>query len=220
MIQPDEIIRSSRKTIAVSVDSLGKVTVRAPKRCDDKRIFSFLQQHENWILRQKAKMHGAGVQLPGENLEGYALALLGKPYRVCLYDGKEIRLDNEQDLLFLPKKNAQERLVRWLKDNAKRILTALTEERAKRMQTTFSKVRISSAKTRWGSCSGKDVISYSFRLIYAPKEVVEYVVVHELAHTKHKNHSKAFWGEVEKFAPEYKLRRKWLKERGALMHIF
>ena len=220
MIQPDEIIRSSRKTIAVSVDSLGKVTVRAPKRCDDKRIFSFLQQHEDWILRQKAKMQGAGVQLPSEDLEGYALQLLGKPYRICLYEGKEIRLDNEQNLLFLPKENAQERLVRWLKGNAKRILTALTESTAKTMQTTFCKVRISSAKTRWGSCSGKDVISYSFRLIYAPKEVVEYVVVHELAHTKHKNHSKAFWEEVARFAPDYKLRRKWLKEKGALMHIF
>ena len=220
MVYPDEIIRSSRKTLAISVDGLGKVTVRAPKRCDDKRIFSFLQQHEGWILRQKAKMRQAGVDLPGENLDGYTLPLMGKTYRICLYEGGKIRLDNDALVLFLPSENSRVRLVAWLKENAKRILTALTARMATEMGVAYSKIRITSARTRWGSCSGKNSIAYTFRLVYLPQEVMEYVIVHELAHVKHKNHSKMFWKEVEKYVSDWKNKRKWLKERGVYMQIF
>ena len=126
----------------------------------------------------------------------------------------------EENLLLLPQKNAKQRLLKWLKDNAKRIFSTVTAETALRMQTTYKSVSITSARSRWGSCSGDNALHYSFRLIYAPKEVIEYVIVHELAHTLHKNHSKLFWAEVEKYVPDWKRKRAWLKQNGVLMEIF
>ena len=220
MITPDKIIRSNRKTISVSINHFGLVTVRAPRRCDEKRIFAFLSDKEAWILRKKAEIAGAGMCLPPENLDGYSFLLLGKPCLVHIDEGTRVRFDSQAHALYLPKDRSREKLVKWLKENAKRILLTITEQKAREMQTSFASVCISSAKTRWGSCSYDNAIRYSFRVLYAPKEVIEYVVVHELAHTKHKNHSKAFWDFLQSFVPDWKERRKWLKTHGALMEIF
>ena len=218
MIYPDKIIRSSRKTLAVSIDCFGKVTVRAPSSCDEKRIFSFLQEKEAWILRKKAQSKGAGMSLPSENLDGYTFLLLGKQRTVRLYEGNKISLLDEE--IFVPKDRARERLTAWIKQNAKRIFTGEVERCAKHMLLPMPSVRVTSARTRWGSCSGKNALSFSFRLLYAPKEVVQYVVVHELSHIRHKNHSKRFWAEVERYMPDYAQRRKWLKEHAFVMQIF
>ena len=88
------------------------------------------------------------------------------------------------------------------------------------MGVSYQSVALSSAKTRWGTCSGENKIRLTYRLLYAPKEVMEYVIVHELAHTRYKNHGKGFWAFVQEFVPDYKQKRKWLKERGALMEVF
>ena len=76
----------------------------------------------------------------------------------------------------------------------------------------YTKFRLSSAKTRWGSCSSKDVISLNWRLVFMPPEVIDYVVIHELAHTKEKNHSKNFWDLVAIYDPGFRVNRKKLKE--------
>ena len=128
--------------------------------------------------------------------------------------------DSEKDVIYLPENNPKERLIKWLKNNAQRIFTSVTAHTAARMDASYKSVTVTSARGRWGSCSGDNALHYSFRLIYAPKDVIEYVAVHELAHTKHKNHSKAFWTEVEKYVPDWKIKRKWLKLHGGLMEIF
>ena len=220
MLPPFEIIRSNRKTLSISVDCFARLIVRAPRNYSEERIFSFLKEKEAWIFKQIEKMQGAGMRLPPENLDGYTFLLLGKTCEIRLTNERYIRFDSENNVLYLPEKNARKRLVSWLKENAKRIFTQTSLETAKRMGVTFQSVEISSARTRWGSCSQENAIRYSFRLLYAPKEVIEYVVVHELAHVKHKNHSPAFWREVGNYVPDYKTRRKWLKERGILMQIF
>ncbi|MBE7086435.1 MAG: M48 family metallopeptidase [Clostridiales bacterium] len=220
MIKPDEIIRSRRRTLSISIDSFGRLIVRAPIRFDEERIFAFLKEKESWILRKQAERKGAGMDLPPDNLDGYEFLLLGKKTKIQLVEGTKVGFDAEQNVIYLPHKNAKERLVKWLKENAKRILATVTQQKAKEMQTTFQSVSISSAKTRWGTCSFDNKIRYSFRLLYAPKEVVEYVAVHELAHTKHKNHSPQFWAEVTKYVPDWKQKRKWLKTHAVLMEIF
>ena len=220
MIKPDEIIRSNRKTLSVCIDCFGKIPVRAPWRYTDERIFAFLNEKESWILRQKAKMQGAGRDLPPENLNGYAFLLLGEEHRVLLTNEKFIRFEPTAKTIFLPEKNAKARLIEWLKENAKRIFSDLTARRAKEMQLSYQSVAVSSARGKWGSCSFDNKIRYSFRLLYAPRDVIDYVIVHELSHIKQKNHSSAFWKEVEKWKPDYKQKRKWLKEHGVLMQIF
>ena len=220
MVIPDKIIYSNRKSIAVCIDNLGKVIVRAPKRVDEKRIFAFLAEKQTWISKKKAERENLLPALPDENLDGYTFLLLGKNCRISLYEGTRICFDGDNGVLYLPKEKSKTRLLKWLKDNAKRILTKVTEQKALEMGVTYQKVSISSAKTRWGVCSADNKIRYTFRLLYAPKEIIEYVVVHELAHIRHKNHSAFFWAEVERYIPDWKARRKWLKDRGALMEIF
>ena len=220
MIKPDEIIRSRRKTLAITVDSFGRLIVRAPLHYSEQRIFSFIEEKEDWILRKIAARKGAGIELPPENLNGYQLMLLGRKCKIYVVNTAKVTYDSEQRVLYIPEKNPKERLVKWLKDNAKRIFTQVTAETAARMGASYQSVGITSARGRWGSCSGKNAIHFSFRLIYAPKEVIEYVIVHELAHTKHHDHSKAFWAEVAKFVSDWKVKRAWLKEHGGLMEIF
>ncbi len=158
------------------------------------------------------------MRLPPENLDGYAFLLLGEEHVLRLTDERRIRLCGR--IVYVPRENARKRLVKWLKENARQILTEVTERAAKEMGVTYRSVSVGSAKSRWGSCTYDNAVRYTFRLLYAPKEVIEYVAVHELAHVKHKNHSAAFWTEVEKYVPDWKRRRNWLKEHGILMEIF
>ena len=220
MIYPDEIIRSNRKTLSISIDSFGRLIVRAPKRYGNERIFAFIQEKESWILRKQAEITGAGIRLPSESLDGYALMLLGEKYILRLVNTTNIKVDNQQKVVYLPENNSQERLIKWLKENAKRILSELTDVTAAKMNTRYQKIAISSARSRWGCCTQEDVIRYTYRLLFAPKEVIEYVVVHELAHTIQKNHSPTFWREVEKHVPDWKAKRKWLHTHRALMELF
>ncbi|MBR6703179.1 MAG: M48 family metallopeptidase [Clostridia bacterium] len=220
MFQPDEIIRSNRKTISVCITPLGKITVRAPLRCNEERIFAFLREKEGWIAKHLRKTIGACTRIPTENLDGFSFLLLGKMHTVSLVDGNKVGYDSENLRVFVPRVKARERLVKWLKENAKRILSEVTAKTASEMQVSYRSVSVTSAKSRWGSCTADNAVRYSFRLIYAPKEVVRYVVVHELAHTRYKNHSALFWKEVEIYEPRYRERRKWLKENGILMEIF
>ena len=220
MIQPDEIIRSRRKSLTITVNSFGRLIVRAPLHYSEQRIYAFLQEKEGWIVRKIAEKKGAGIELPPENLNGYGLLLLGKKCKIYVVDTPKVAYDGEKNVLYLPMDKPQERLVKWLKDNAKRIFTQVTAQTAARMGVTYQSIGVTSARGRWGSCSGKNAIHFSFRLLYAPKDVIEYVIVHELAHTKHHNHSKAFWEEVAKFVPDWKVKRAWLKQHGGLMEIF
>ena len=220
MIKPDKIIRSSRKTLCVSVDSLGQVTVRAPLGCSDERIFAFLQAKSAWIQKYKTKRAGAESRLPTENLDGFQMMILGKEYLIRLYDGKKIALDGERKTLWLPNKKPQERLVKWLKENALRIFVQESERLSQITGLRYKEIKLSTARKQWGCCDGKNEIRYSFRLIYAPKEMIEYVILHELCHIKEKNHSKAFWALVEKYMPDCKQRCAWLKNHGYLLQIF
>ncbi len=106
-----------------------------------------------------------------------------------------------------------EQEVALLKSLAKRILPEKTEYYSKLMGVTPTKITITSAKTRFGSCSSKNSVSFSYRLMSYPDAAIDYVVVHELAHIKHHNHSKEFYKEIEKILPDYKEREKFLRNR-------
>ena len=220
MIQPVKIICSRRKTLSVSVDVFGQVIVRAPLRCGDERIFSFLREKEAWISKYRQKALGAGIKLPPENLDGYRFLLLGKECAVRLYTGSRIRYDEKTGEVFLPAENSRAKLTDWLKRNAKRIFSAVCSRRAAEMGTHYPSLSVTKAKTRWGSCSYNDALHFSFRLLYAPMAVIDYVIVHELSHTFYKNHGEKFWALVERYVPDYRKKRAWLKENSFLMEIF
>ena len=102
--------------------------------------------------------------------------------------------------------------IKALADQALEIIPTRVEYFARIIGVTYGNITIRNQKTRWGSCSSKGNLNFNCLLMFAPPEVLDYVVVHELCHRKQMNHSKAFWAEVEKVFPDYKKSNKWLKE--------
>ncbi len=106
-----------------------------------------------------------------------------------------------------------------LKKEARQMLEKRVFEISKDMELDYRKFRLSGAGKRWGSCSNKKTISLNWRLIFAPKDIVDYVTIHELAHLRHMNHSKKYWTFVSKYDPDYKSHRKWLNENDFLLRV-
>ena len=102
---------------------------------------------------------------------------------------------------------------------AKETITKRVSYFARLMGVSYRNITIREQKTRWGSCSSSGNLSFSWRLMLAPFSVLDYVVVHELCHRVHMNHSKEFWHLVEHYIPDYKIKRKWLKENGKHLHV-
>jgi hypothetical protein len=113
--------------------------------------------------------------------------------------------------------NAEPVFRNWYRRQAGKLIEERVVFFAGRYQLQYEKIKITSARTRWGSCSAKGVLSFSWRLIMTPVEVVDYVVIHELVHTIHHNHSKSFWKMVEKLLPDYRKHRMWLRQNGQQM---
>ncbi len=204
--------------MSISVDARGALIVRSPRAYPLERIFSFIEKKEAWIRIQKEKANERACLLPPEKLDGYAFPLFGQRVKIVLYDGGRVALNGQT--LFVPRTTPKEKIVRWLKGYAKQILLPIVERRAAEMGLRVESVSVTGAKTRWGSCSGKGRLHFSYRLVYAPEEIVDYVVVHELAHIPHKNHGARFWKLTASVCPDYVKKRKWLKENGFLMEIF
>ncbi len=114
-----------------------------------------------------------------------------------------------------PPKEISEAEIRLLVTKAKRIIPQKVRHFAQIMGVTYGRITIRMQKSRWGSCSSKKNLNFNCLLMRTPDEIIDYVVVHELCHLKEMNHSPAFWAEVEKIIPDYKLRRRWLKDHGS-----
>lgn len=213
-----EIIRSKRKTISVTVDELGQVKVRAPLRASQKQIDAFVAQNKDWIISRAEKRHALAVRHPPiKGTEDELLPYLGGNISLRKAASARPRLDGKT-LFITDGKDAAEQIKRWYKEQAKEILTAITQRVAAEYGFEYSCVKISSSKKRYGSCSEKNNINYSFRLIMFPPECIEYVVVHELCHTVHKNHSAGFWASVAQICPNYKALQRKMTEESALMN--
>ena len=109
--------------------------------------------------------------------------------------------------------------IKEYKKNAKNYIPARVEELALKYGFKYNNLRITSARTRWGSCSSKKNLNFTFRLILTPKEVIDYVIIHELSHLREMNHSRAFWNQVYEIIPDYKKHEKWLKENSDLYSL-
>lgn len=216
----DNLVRTRRRTIALIVQRDGSLTVRAPLRMAEEDIRRFVESHSGWIARNQARARAAAPPPARQYADGETFLYLGQLYPLSIvarqrpalaFDGRAFRLAESA----IP--GAKAAFVRWYKARALEVLSERVQARAVQHGFTYQKIRISSARTRWGSCSSSGTLSFTFRLVMAPLEVVDYVVVHELVHTQVKNHSKTFWRQVEEIMPDYKTRRDWLKKNGRLL---
>lgn len=164
-----QIIRSSRKTLALQVLPNGEVLIRSPKKLPVEHIEAFVQSKAGWLGKHAIKQIEpvlTAAQL--HTLAQQALQVI--PQRVEFY--------------------------------------------APIVGVAYGSITIRNQRTRWGSCSSKGNLNFNCLLMFAPSQVVDYVVVHELCHRKHLDHSVAFWAEVERVMPDYRLHKKWLKDNG------
>lgn len=212
----DEIVRSKRKTIALIVRADGSLLVRAPLRASDQSIREFVAGNVQWIQKKQAQIRTAAPQLPKGYVPGEQFNFLGNSYPLEIVEDqkKPLLLDGTFKLATSAQANAASVFEHWYRDRARRILPERVQYYASRHGFQYKKIGITGARTRWGSCSATGSLNFSWRLILAPVEAVDYVVVHELVHTKIHNHSRKFWKHVEQVMPDYKERRKWLRQNG------
>ena len=208
------LIRTKRKTIALHIKD-GAVEVRAPLKMPKTDIDKFVVSKEKWIKDKLAQSNERAKRRENFTLNyGDTALYLGKEYPITARSGDRVGFSDEQ--FYLPPNLSPERIkaavVQIYKMLAKRDLTDKVIGFAKQMNVTPIAVKINSAKTRWGSCSHKKSLNFSWRLIMADDDVVDYVVVHELAHITEMNHSERFWAIVESVLPDYKERQNQLKE--------
>jgi len=107
----------------------------------------------------------------------------------------------------------------WYRERAREIFTDKVAYYRQFINKPIGEIRIKEQKSRWGSCSTKGNLNFNWKIIMAPDEIIDYLVVHELCHLLHMNHSKEFWQSVGSILPDYKVRERWLKENGTLLNL-
>ena len=215
-----DIIRSRRKTISINIDRYGNITVKAPYTATDEAVMAFVDKKRDWIDK-----HVGNISVKNdarqEHLSGVPdkLPLLGAMCTVVYI--RPYGYNNS--IFYLPESPTEQILPmiqRIYRSIAKKILIPRTKLLADRLGIAVADVRINSARTRWGSCSSKKVINLSWKLIVADEELIDYVIVHELCHTKHMDHSKEFWQMVEQIIPDYERRRKALGDVSRILYEY
>ena len=217
---PIEVIRTNRKKSA-SVQVVDcQVQVIIPQTLSDQRIEQIVRDKTPWIrdkLRRQALLKPKKVK---EYVSGEAFLYLGKNYRLKVMMGSsEVVKLTLGKLVVGADADIKAELTSWYMQHAEKRLNEKVERFAKVIGVEPKSVKVKTYKSRWGSCSSLDDISFHWAIIMAPHFIVDYVVVHELCHMLHHNHSPAFWQQVEKVLPNYRDCRDWLKTNGQELKV-
>ncbi|GHE94727.1 hypothetical protein GCM10011501_25220 [Thalassotalea profundi] len=211
----------------------GKVVVRAPLRIKESYIDNLLINKSAWIqdkltqqLRQKIDQNrlctGGQIWFDGKlcplnvtyglkntvNFDGSCINIVIKTMQKVLNQSSNDHGVNAN----IPEKLIKKKLEVWLKSQAEHYLIPRCHQYSQVMLLTPNTITIRQYKARWGSCNSLGNVQFNYLLMMAPKWVVDYVIVHELCHLQHLNHSREFWQLVEQYSPDYILAKKWLKK--------
>lgn len=218
-----------RKTLKLSIKDSDTIEVVSPKFLkDEQKIREVIDEKRIWIEKQ--------LDFYKENLEEYInreyktgekFLYLGDEYSLIVEKNPKlcrVEVDNKNKKLYVTSPNIEgEYIKRLLVNFYKEQTTKEVRQAIKKFQTYFSmkpiEVVVKDQKSRWGSCTYKNKILFNFRISMADREVIEYVVIHEMCHMVHKNHSKDFWDLVKHIMPDYKSKDSWLKKNGLKMNI-
>ncbi|MCR9112540.1 MAG: M48 family metallopeptidase [Rhodobacteraceae bacterium] len=209
--------RSPRaRRISLRVSSLdGRVTLTLPRGVAERTALEFAHEKADWLRKQLGRQPDTvqvriGVDLPVE----------GQVLRVAPGTGR--RIIDRDGVLHVPgpQQTAARRLQGWLKTRARDRLAEASDRYAALLGRSYQRLTLRDTRSRWGSCSHDGGLMYSWRLILAPSEVLEYVAAHEVAHLAEMNHSPVFWAHVNGLYPDYAAPRRWLRENGAGLHRY
>ncbi|PJZ44181.1 M48 family metallopeptidase [Leptospira brenneri] len=203
------------RNISLVVYQNGKVVLKHPAKVPKKQLEEFISEKKDWIL---SKLKELPKDIP-EKLrfqEGEKVHIFGNPISIHLSENKNRAPISET--LQIPYGKNNESRARKAKEILKKILlekiNPLVESTATSLNTKVSKISIKTMRSLWGSCNSKNQISLNLSLVHCPDTIIEYIVLHEIAHTIEHNHSDKFWKIVESQNPNYKEAEKWLKEVG------
>ena len=215
MITP-QIIRSNRKTLSLSINKNADLVVRAPHHVSFNEIQKFISEKSAWIDNNQSLIKAQLKDNENQNSSGQCL-YLGSLYPLKI-DNNSVEPISFNGHMFTITNFNRERISLLLKSWYKKRFMEVAMPRlsyfSDKYKLKVNQVRVKEQKTLWGSCSSKNNINLNYLLIMAPMKVIDYVIVHELVHTIHKNHSAKFWQKVETIMPNYKDARYWLKENG------
>ena len=197
--------------------------VRSPERASIENIQKLVNKNISWILKnQKEAKRKCSEIKHKEFINGEEFLYMGDICRLLIVEDTDIPLTHNNGNFYLAKEytgKARELFAKWYKEQALRIISERVVRYSSIAGLKYNKIKITNARKRWGSCGTNDNLYFSRYLIMAPLSVIDYVVVHELAHIKEKNHSKRFWNEIKALFPEYKKHKKLLRENGHILTI-
>jgi len=225
-----KIIRTDRKrTASIQVSPSNEVTVMVPKELPSEKLEALLRRKTPWILSKiKFNQEVKYPHKPKEFVSGEAFQYLGRNYRLKIETGEiegvelkngrlNVRILGDKDLACHRK--VKRLLTDWYARNAARKLKERIVRHSDKMSLNFRRLKIKDLKRCWASCSMKGDITFNWKIIMAPLRIVDYVVVHELCHRAHHNHSKEFWNLLGRMMPDYKEQKEWLRVNGAGLGI-
>jgi len=219
-MQIDIIKRLPRRSISLHILESGALEVRAPRYMPEFIIRQFVASKQDWIEKARLRLHALPKSKKITYHEGNIFRLGGVAYALHVTDGNAIVLTQKR--LFFPKKflsRPKYHMEAFCRKFAKQFLEKRIDLYAEKMNVTYKRISIRDTTSRWGSCSSSGTISFSYRLILADLPIIDYVLIHELAHITHPHHRLSFWARVGAFYPEYAFARTWLRREGHTLKI-
>lgn len=194
-----------------------QVKLTLPPRAPLRLAATFLQEKEAWLAAQ-VQRHPQAVPFA----EGAVIPVLGTPLTLRHREamrGRAERADGELHIA-CPAASLPRRTEEWLRAELRADLLLEAGAMADALGVKFRRLSLRDTSSRWGSCSAEGNLSFCWRLVFAPRHIVSYLVAHEVAHLREMNHSPAFWAEVAKLHPDYKRARKWLADNASELHRY
>lgn len=218
-----ELKKSSRKTTSIYIERDSTIKVLAPEPYDIAKIEEILETRRSWIYRNLAEWEDLNrTRVQREFVNGEGFPYLGSTYRLQIIDDATQALSLRNGIFLLKRSelsSARDRFIDFYKSKARSRLPRYVDQYAKQMGLEPTGVRVQELKNRWASCSTDGMLNFHWRCMMAPLSALNYIVVHELAHLKHPNHTPEFWYEVEKVLPDYPKAKGWLRLHGAGLEL-
>lgn len=208
------IRRSDRaRRVRVVVEPTGAIEVVLPRRARDREAAAAVEELRPWIERRLAEADQLRARIAAR---AGTLPFLGAGLTLRPEPGRT-RAHRRGDVLLVPGGDAGPAIERWYRRMARDEVVPRLDDAAARLDVSYASLRIANQRTRWGSCSTTGAMSFNWRLLLAPPEILDYVVWHEACHLVHMNHSPRFWSLLERHVPGYRAPRRWLRDHGATL---
>lgn len=207
-----------RKTLEIIVDREGDLVLAAPQGTEERLLRDFVQEKKFWIYKKLAEKAELLKPQPRKDyVNGEGFLYLGRSYRLKLVEDQQTPLKLIAGRFCLRKDEqteARSHFIHWYSNKAQIYLNEKVQSLAVRMGVEPAGVKIQDLGYRWGSCGRGNRLYFHWKAILLPREIVEYVVVHELTHLHEPHHTGLFWKRVERIMPDYERRKDWLAKHG------